>query len=141
MAKERRNLSTIQVLSAATATNSPPSGAGAGFALPGNWDECRFMLRSTAGSATMTVTIRAWGWDGGDVDYWFPLGTHPTDDALKGVLNEGTAIDENRSDKLEHTELLSGLRGVRRIYFEITAIGGTNTAVSAWIKRTRRAVV
>lgn len=140
MSKEARNLSLIQVLTAATATNNPPSGAGAGFAIPRNWDEVRFSLRSTAGSATMSVTIKAWGYDAGATDAWFPIGTHATDDTLKGVLNRGSAIDENRSDKLEHTELIGGIRGFSRLYFEITAITGTSTAVSAWVRHTQGSI-
>lgn len=135
----------LQLLSAATATNGAPSGATAGFDLrmgqnAGKFnegflrsmlEECVLVLKSTAGSGVMTVTVKLWGYNPRP-DEWVPLGTH-TVDANRGVLNESTAIGEVVSDKLQFAQIVAGLKHFTRVYLEITAIGGTSTAVSAWL--------
>lgn len=130
----------LQLLNAATATNSPPSGASAGVALyqkdgsatgiSSEIDEALFLLKSTAGSDTMTVTVRLWGYSAVSAA-WHPLGTGTA--SGKGVLNGGSAIAETGTDEISHAEAVSGLRHLDRLYAEITAIGGTSTAVSAWL--------
>ena len=134
----------IQLLSAATATNSAPTAGTAtvGFPLKGaaftgqahgvpNAGEAALSLKSTAGSGTMTVTIKIWVWVDA-MSEWVPLGSHATA-SLKGVINEGNAIGEVAANSLLHTELVSGLQHFGRIYAEITAIGGTSTAVDLWV--------
>ncbi len=132
----------IRLLNAATATNSPPSGASAGVSLRtrqpgvdgGNWrgkNDGVFLVKSTAGSGTMTVTLRVWGYSP-LTSAWHPLGSNATE-ATRGVLNAGNAIDEDGADVLTHSEPVSGLAAFSRIYLEITAIGGTSTAVSTWL--------
>ncbi len=131
MPKTQQNLT---VLAAVTATNSPPSGATAGVDLAQmrHPNEVAIGVYSSAGSGTMTVTLKAWGYHVAAVDNlarWYPLGTGAT----AGVLNEGTAIGEALANEIRHTELIRGLRGFDRLYIEVTAIGGTSTAVNALI--------
>lgn len=131
----------LKLLTAATATNSPPSGASAGHSLrhrqpglEGYWrgkNDGVILVKSTAGSGTMTVTLRVWCYSPLTAA-WHPLGSNATE-ATRGVLNDGNAIDEDGSDNLVHAEPITGLGAFTRIYLEITAIGGTSTAVSAWL--------
>lgn len=136
----------ICVLSGATAANGQPSGASAGVpcydtnvysetsvgacyqSLPSR--ESTVLVASTAGSGTMTVTIRLWGYNSATGE-WFPLGTGA--DASKGVINAGAAIGEVKTDKILHAEPLLMAGHFDRLYAEITAIGGTATAVDVWL--------
>lgn len=127
----------VEVLASATATNSPPSGASAGIAVndlslfgmaP---EEAVLVIASTAGSGTMTATFRLWGEVPVGGGIWVPLG--PGADATKGTLNTGSAIGETGTDTLRHSEVVEHLGLFRRLYVEITAIGGTSTAVTAWL--------
>lgn len=135
----------LQLLNAATATNSAPSGDTAGFALDrggnagkptqgGHRDDlesCVILVKSTAGSDTMTVTCKLWGYDE-TAAAWFPLGPHATA-ATKGVLNLGNALEETGANVIAHAEMVGNLNNFSRVYLEITAIGGTDTAISAWL--------
>jgi hypothetical protein len=135
----------IKLLTAATATNSPPSGATAGFSMkkgdqPGrpeqgflvsSLDECLLTVASTAGSGTMTCTLRLWGYDDLTAT-WAPLGTSTTL-SNRGVINEATALGEDVADTIRHREVVESLRHLNRVYLEIVAIAGTNTAISAWL--------
>ncbi len=123
----------VQVLTAATATNSPPTlgSATVGFPIHQPCDRATFVLKSTAGSGTMTVTVKLWGYFPAMAE-WAPLGVHATA-ATKGVLNDGNAIAETTTDGIQHAEEIFGLMRCSRIYAEITAIGGTSTAISAWL--------
>jgi hypothetical protein len=130
----------LELLTAVTAINSPPSGATAGVSLRGrqpgraikfrwhNWPNGVVLVKSTAGSGTMTVTVKMWGYNA-DAAKWYPLGSSTTE-ADRGKLNNQSTIDEDVSDELVHAEPISGLRAFNRIYAEITAIGGTATAVT-----------
>jgi hypothetical protein len=121
-----------RILEARTSNNSAPSGASAGEAvatlvtalgpLP---DEVEVIVRSTAGSATMTCTVRLWGYV---ASTWVPLG--PGADATKGYLNNGAAIGETAADTIVHAERVRGLFSFDRVYAEILAIGGTSTAIN-----------
>lgn len=128
----------IKLLAAATATNSAPTLATDGFSLRTNTDgsvtrsnEALLILKDTAGSATMTVTIKLWIYSG-VIGAWAPFGTNTTD-ASRGLINEATAIGEVEADELQHSELVQGLIHADRVYAEITAIGGTATAVDLWL--------
>ena len=79
----------------------------------------------------MTVTLRVWCYSP-LTTVWHPLGSNATE-ATRGVLNGGNAIDEDGADTLVHAEPITGLGAFTRIYLEVTAIGGTNTAVSSWL--------
>ena len=124
------------LLSSAIATNSPPAGASAGLAMSivraglggGLPDQMTLIIRSTAGSGTMTVTCRLWGYYTVAAD-WFPLGTGTG--ATSGVINVATALTEAGADVLRHAEPIYTPAHFSRLYLEITAIGGTSTAITA----------
>ena len=126
-------VTTYRILDAATATNSPPSGGSAGVSLASAaigppWPTtCTLLVRSTAGSGTMTVTIRLWGY-AEDAAVWLPLGVGL--DATKGTINAGAAIGETGSDVIRHCEPIANVFHFSRLYAEVTAIGGTSTAVT-----------
>lgn len=131
----------LKLLTAATATNSPPSGASAGVSLrhrqiggEGFWrgkNDGVILIKSTAGSGTMTATFRVWCYSPLTAA-WHPLGSNSTE-SLRGVLNAQSAVDEDGADNLTHAEPITGLAAFTRIYIEITAISGTSTAVSCWL--------
>lgn len=120
-----------RILEGATATNAAPSGSSAGVAIPTALaplpSSTIVLVRSTAGSATMTTTIKLWGYASA-ASQWFPLGTGA--DALKGVLNGGAAIGETGANVIQHAEIVAGLFAFDRVYAEVVAIGGTSTAVN-----------
>lgn len=136
----RHNL--IRLVDAATATNSPPSGSSAGVDLSGiatTFDALEhtvIVVRSTAGSGTMTTTVRLWGYEsiGGN---WTPMG--PGADATKGTINAGSAMGETQSDQIDHSETLDWFGPFDRVYAEITAIGGTSTAITVELLIPRKA--
>ncbi len=120
-----------RILEGRTTTNNAPSGGSAGEAIPTALgplpSSAIVIVRSTAGSATMTTTVKLWGYST-IATQWFPLGVGA--DALKGVLNAGAAIGETGADLIQHAEIVSGLFTFDRLYAEITAIGGTSTAIN-----------
>jgi hypothetical protein len=117
------------LLTAATATNGAPSAATAGSALPHLTDRAALLLWSTAGSGTMDVTCKLWGYNP-QVAQWFPLGIDATA-ANKGLINGGNAIGETGANTIAHCEEVTSLMFFSRVYLEITAINGTATAISA----------
>ena len=129
------SLYRVELLASATATNGAPSGASAGLdvnALRGLGSiptTVGLEIVSTAGSGTMTATYRIWGY-GSD---WIPLGTGGTG-TTKGTLNSGSADTEASTDVLRHAETLNYPGLFSRLYLEITAIGGTATAVTGYIR-------
>ena len=132
---------SIELLASATATNGVPSAATDGLdmnlvaqGLAGKRPEkVSIVVASTAGSGTMTVTCKLWGYCPGAAT-WVPLGTDETA-ANKGLLNDGDAIPEGpTADTITHAEPLEQQFDFSRLYLEITAIGGTSTAITAWIQ-------
>lgn len=127
---------SVELLASATATNSAPSGATAGLdvnllrPLSGGKipQTVTLLIYSTAGSGTMTVTCRLWGYHAKPA-IWFPLGIGTA--SGKGVVNDGAAIAEDEADTLRHAEPLDLPSHFTRLYLEIEAIGGTSTAVTA----------
>lgn len=129
------DLYSIELLASATATNSPPSGASAGLSVDaikavfGTVPQTMSLhVCSTAGSGTMTVTLRLWGYLGATLG-WTPIGTGP--DATKGYLNDGVALGETSADGIAHVEIVDLPGHFVRLYLEIVAIGGTATAVAS----------
>lgn len=143
----------LELLSGVTATNGKPSGATAGVPVPrrapgqlsdqGLDDDqwlAMLLVWSTAGSGTMTVTIRLWGYVKEyrkqeavvAVGKWFPLG--PGTDALKGTVNDQAAAGETDTDGITHEEIVAHVNEFDRIYAEVVAIGGTGTTISAILK-------
>ena len=72
---------------------------------------------STAGSATMTTTVKLWGYTIAS-GVWVPLGTGA--DLTKGTINAGAAIGETAgiADVIRHSEIVSGLFNFDRVYAE-----------------------
>ena len=125
----------MTLLTAATATTSAPTSGSDGVAFVRNpiaADHGARPLRprSTAGSGTMTCTLKLWGYT--PADGWSPLGTHATA-ATKGILNAGSAIDETAADEIDHAEVILGLQQFTRLAAQVTAIGGTSTAVTVTV--------
>lgn len=131
----------LKLLDAATAANSPPSSATAGHSLrhrqtggQGYWrgkNDGVLLIKSTAGSGTMTATFRVWCYSPLTAA-WHALGSNSTE-ASRGLLNTASAVDEDGTDNIHHAEPITGLGAFTRIYLEITTIGGTSTAVSAYL--------
>lgn len=123
---------TWRLLESRTTTNGVPSSASDGVEIATIVQGlipapryCDVLVYSTAGSGTMTATIKLWGYSVSRAA-WFVLGV-----GTSGVLNAGAAIAETSSDSISYTEEIAGvLRGYSRLYAEVTAIGGTSTAIS-----------
>lgn len=114
----------IELLASAIAANGAPSGGAAGLAandvravlgvLP---KKMRVAVLSTAGSGTMTATMRLWhhlgalGW------------------VVASTINGGSAIAETGTDTIGYSEIVDILDVADRFYLEIIAIAGTGTAV------------
>jgi len=128
------NTAYIELLASATATNGAPSGASAGMScdflrkfgeIPA---ACSILIKSTAGSGVMTATLKLWGYDGAT---WYPVGVGA--DSTKGELNAAAAIGETSADSIRHSEVFNYPGLWVRLYLEILAIGGTNTAITGQI--------
>lgn len=122
---------TIELLASAIAANGLPS-AGAGIdcndlRLSGKIpDKIRVGVNSTAGSGTMTVTLRVWGRAGG---IWFRLKDL---NASSAAPHTAVAIPETSADSIKYSEIVEGVSGCDRLYLEIVAIAGTSTAVTGY---------
>ena len=122
----------LKLLDGATATSSAPTAATDGKDLGAKtFDDAILFLASTAGSGTMSCSVKIWLYHAVPA-VWAPAGTHATD-ATRGIMNEGNSIGEVAADLLRHTERIDGLLHFDRIYAQVTAIGGTATAISLWI--------
>ena len=124
----------FEVLASATATNSPPASATAGIDIVKLRDafggvipaDLSLVCISTAGSATMTVTLKAWMRFG-------TLGAIATGAWCPVNINGGSAIAEAATDVIRFAEPLSLSGHADRLYIEIAAIGGTLTAVTCFL--------
>lgn len=145
-------MATLRILAAATATNGQPTLATDGKPLRGptalidanfgEADDAVVIVKGGAAAVVNTVTVRLWGynpaipdWDPITVGYSAAPGV--VTDAMRGVLNAGSAIGEITADKLQHSERVFGLRNYTRIYAEIVAIGGVGNAVDVWLQSSR----
>ena len=135
---EDKSLIYLEVFSGRTATSTAPTVVTEGVDLlpvarhlGGMPQEASLVVLSTAGSATMTVTCRSWGWLDSPLSAWFPLG--PGTAAAKGTINEGAALDETGTDLIRHSEPVYFAGHFKRYELQVTAIGGTATAVSAYL--------
>lgn len=115
----------VELLASATATNGAPSGAAAGvdmnlLRVSGELPTAiRVGVKSTAGSGTMTVTLKLWLYAGG---VWF----------VAQALNGGSAIAETGTDTINYSEAVSVVQGASRLYLEIAGIAGSSTAVTGY---------
>lgn len=125
---------SIKLLEGATAVNAVPSGAvgvEVNNLISGlRPEKMAVSIFSTAGTVTLTVTARLWVRHAAS-GTWAPLGTGT--DAGKGVLNGGAAIGETDTDAIRHTEVVDCPPALfDRLYLQISAIGGTGTAIDAY---------
>lgn len=112
----------ITLLTAATASAAPSiADQTVGADIPFTCDQAVILVKSTAGSGTMTATLRLWAYQTED-DRWYDL----------GPLNGGSAIAEvSTADTISYAEGVAGLAAFDRLYCEITgALGGTLTAIT-----------
>ena len=86
----------------------------------------RIGVKSTTGSGTMTVTLRAWGRAGGN---WFRLKDL---NASSAAPHTAVAVAETSADALQYTEVVDGIEVCDRLFLEVVAIAGTNTAVTGY---------
>ena len=133
----------IRLLEAATATNGvPASYAAAGVDVgaildgiygPKGWPkECGLAVHTSAGSGVMTATIKLWagvvGLGASGAGKYIAASVGST--ATAGVLNGGAAFDEHAADDISRLDIIALPRLARKMYAEVTAIGGTSTAVT-----------
>lgn len=133
----------IRLLEAATATNSPPTAyADAGVDIGAIFDNLYgtkgwpssvgLLVHTSAGSGTITATVKLWAGvlgvgTSGAGKY---VAASPGTSTLAGVLNGGAAFDEHATDTIHRLDIIALPRLCQKMYAEITAIGGTSTAVS-----------
>ena len=84
-------------------------------------------VRSTAGSGTMTATLRLWGRAGGAWQGIYEF------DASSTAPQTPIAIGETSADAIQYFEPAPDLRAFDRIFLEVVAIAGTNTAVTGFL--------
>jgi hypothetical protein len=121
----------VEMLASATAANGiPTSTAGIdvndlrkGGKVP---DKIRVGVVSTAGSGTMTVTLRVWGRVGG---IWMRMKDL---DSSSAAPQTAVAIPETSADAIQFAEEVCGVSGCSRLYLEILAIAGSSTAVTGY---------
>lgn len=126
----------LQLWDDITATNGVPSGNGAGLAVPRTWDKMVLFVKNSAGTAP-TATAKLWGYIGGDVDEWFPVGKDPAGSgtaASAGLVNDGNAIGSYSGNNMRHSEPFQSLSAFDRLYLELTAVTGSPT-LQAYMKR------
>lgn len=88
----------------------------------GPCDQALVLLRSVAGSGTMTASLKLWGWHE-ELDQWYMIGS----------LNGGSAVAETGTDSIQYAELVIGLRRFSRLYPQIVTLGGTGTEVELYV--------
>lgn len=89
-------------------------------------DTIRVGVRTTAGSGTMTVTLRVWLRAAG---FWFRAKDL---NASSAAPHTAVAIPETSADAIQYSEEVSGIAGADRIYLEILVIAGSSTAVTGY---------
>lgn len=91
--------------------------------IPG--DAVQALVRSVAGSGTMTATVTLWGYHE-ELARWFRV----------KQLNAGSAIAETSTDSIEYAEWV-GLGRYSRLYAQLS-VAGTGTEVAVYVDRLRR---
>lgn len=116
----------ITLLTAATASAAPTlDNEDLGVELPFTCDQAVFCVRSTAGTGALTADLVPWGFVS-ELGRWYSLG------ALSAA-----ALAEDATDTIAHAVGVAGLRAFTRLYCQIVALGGTNTAVTVDVVCTR----
>lgn len=123
----------VEILASATATNGLPSGSsgvemnllkGLGAAP----DAFRIGIKSTAGSGTMTVTLRVWFRFGSTIGWMVGKAI----EASSATPQTSVAIAETTADAIAYTAIVDVPSAADRIYLEVVAIAGTSTAVTGY---------
>lgn len=119
----------VTLQTAATATTTAPTTVAHGVDIIdiAATNVGSLQVHSTAGSDTMTCTLRMWGWSPEHLK-WLPLG--PGVDADKGKINLVSALGETGTDLIAHEETFQHFRMFTRLEAQVTAIGGTATAIT-----------
>ena len=125
----------IELMASVTAANNPPSGT-VGLGLDeiksriGRIPELlRVGVKSTAGSGTMTVTVRVWIRLGATLG-WFVAKPF---NASSAAPQTAVAIAETSTDAIAYSEIVELTSAADRIYMEVVAIAGTSTAVTGYV--------
>lgn len=123
----------VELLASATATNGLPSGSSgidANLLRIRNQtpERIRIGIKSTAGSATMTVTLRVWYRFGSTIGWMVGKAI----EASSATPQTAVAIGETTADAIAYTESVEYPSAADRVYLEIVAIGGTSTAVTGY---------
>lgn len=115
-----RNFALLASGTTASAAPATLTDESLGAAIPGGGavDEVHVLVQSTAGSGTMTATLKLWGFNP-ELGRWFDLGS----------LNGSSPIEESKSDVLSWSQVVQGMSAYSRLYVQIVALGGTNTAI------------
>ena len=126
-------MASVRLLNAVIATTTAPSVVGDGTSIADiNYVNAGLIVaKSTAGSGVMTITVRLWGWSPAAAA-WLPLGTGAA--GTKGQINAVSTLDETGADSIAHAEVISNYSTFSHLNAQVTAIGGTATAVSLWIE-------
>lgn len=133
----------VRILESATVVNSPPASyAAAGVDVGAVLDSvygakawpasCAVAVTTSAGSGVMSATVKLWagilGIGAAGAGLYCAAGIGAG--ASSGLLNGGAAFDEHAADNIGRIDVID-LPGIaRKWYAEITAIGGTATAVT-----------
>jgi hypothetical protein len=122
----------VELLASAIAANGiPTTTSGIDIALLRRSvkvpDRVRVGVKHTAGTGTMTVTLRVWGRAG---EIWFRLKDL---NASSAAPHTAVAIPETSADAIQYSEVVEGVSGCDRMYLEILVIAGTNTAVAGYL--------
>jgi len=128
------DLNMYATLGSGATTKAAPTAATDGAAIPQGVNQALILLKSTAGSGTMTASVRLWGYSQTSA-VWHMLGTGTGAGASNtaGLLNTGSPIEESpTANTLRHAELINGLLRFDRIDYEIVSLGGSGTAVSVY---------
>lgn len=115
-----RNFALLASGTTASAAPATLTDATLGAAIPmgGAANEVTICVQSTAGSGVMTATLKVWGFQP-ELGRWFDL----------GQMNGGSPLEESKADTLSWAQVLQGACAFSRLYIEIVALGGTNTAI------------
>lgn len=121
----------VELLASATAANGAPSSASAGIKtslLRRNGrkpDQIRVGVMSTAGSGTMTVALRLWGYTG--VGWVVAKALN----ASSAAPHTAVAIPETGTNAIAYSEVVDGIACYSRLYLEITTAPGGDSLTKA----------
>lgn len=123
----------VEILASATAANGIPTGSNGvdinALRVSGQLPQSiRVGVKSTAGSGTMTVTPRVWFRFGSTVGW--QVGQAMA--ASSAAPQTAVAVAETGADTIMYSEVVLLPNGADRIFLEIVAIAGTNTAITGF---------